>query len=88
MKYAACSLDLNIHRLILSDLAVSVGASNDDPADPTIESSIDAITSNVTTRAISDVAGGESTTQVNSQEQRVFMVSAYAVPATRFDCGG
>jgi hypothetical protein len=68
-----CSLDFNIHQLILSDLAASVGASKVDPAEPTIDSSIDLITSNVTTRAISgdDVdLNGTSTTL----EERVFMV--------------
>jgi len=87
-KYSACSLDFNIHRLILSDLAASVGASNDDPADPTIESSIDAITSNVTTRAIFENAGDDESVIEANLEQRVFMVSASVVAiAFRFNCG-
>jgi len=71
--YYLCSLEFNIHQLILSDLAASVGASKDDPADPTIHSSIDLITSNVTTRAIpKDSINGSSLD--TSLEQRVFMV--------------
>jgi phosphatidylinositol 4-kinase len=70
-----CSLEFNIHQLILSDLAASVGASKDDPADPTIDSSIDLIASNVTTRAI--FTDDEDGSSVNvSLEQRVFMVGA------------
>ncbi|KAI0275884.1 atypical/PIKK/PI4K protein kinase [Russula aff. rugulosa BPL654] len=65
-------LEFNIHQLILSDLAASVGASKDDPADPTIESSVDLITSNVTTRAISTDDADESSVNANL-EQRVFM---------------
>jgi hypothetical protein len=65
--------------LILFDLAVSVGASKDDPADPTIESSVDLITSNVTTRAISTDAN-ESSVNANL-EQRVFMVGVSYVLA-------
>jgi hypothetical protein len=68
-----CSLDFNIHQLILSDLAASVGASKADPADPTIDSSIDLITSNVTTRAISkDDVDLNSTS--SGEGERVFMV--------------
>jgi phosphatidylinositol 4-kinase len=87
-NYSLCSLDFNIHQLILSDLAASVGASNDDPADPTIDSSIDAIRSNVTTRAVSEIAEeDESVTEANL-EQRVFMVSVPAiVPAFQFNLG-
>ena len=68
-----CSLEFNIHQLILSDLAASVGASKDDPADPTIDSSIDLITSHVTTRAVSneDVNGCDVDSSLG---QRVFMV--------------
>lgn len=69
------SLEFNIHQLILSDLAASVGASKDDPADPTIDSSVDLITSKVTTRAISMDDENESSVNANI-EQRVFMVSA------------
>ena len=68
------SLEFNIHQLILSDLAASVGASKDDPADPTIDSSVDLITSNVTTRAIFTDDADESSISA-SLEQRVFMVS-------------
>lgn len=71
--HPTCSLEFNIHQLILSDLATSVGASKDDPADPTIDTSIDLITSNVTTRAISkddlDVNGANA-----GSDERVFMV--------------
>lgn len=86
--YSACSLDFNIHQLILSDLAASVGASNDDPADPTIDSSIDAIRSNVTTRAVSEDAGDdEIVTEANLEERRVFMVSiSTIVTASIFNC--
>jgi hypothetical protein len=68
-----CSLEFNIHQLILSDLAASVGASKDDPADPTIDSSVDLITSNVTTRAIATDDSNEGSVNANL-EQRVFMV--------------
>jgi hypothetical protein len=51
-----------------------VGASKDDPADPTIDSSVDLITSNVTTRAIFTDDVEESGVNA-SLEQRVFMVS-------------
>lgn len=68
-----CSLEFNIHQLILSDLAASVGASKDDPADPTIDSSVDLITSNVTTRNISTDDVNESSVNANL-ERRVFMV--------------
>jgi phosphatidylinositol 4-kinase len=68
-----CSLEFDIHQLILSDLAASVGASKDDPADPTIDSSVDLITSNVTTRAISTGDANEGSVNANL-EQRVFMV--------------
>ena len=68
-----CSLEFDIHQLILSDLAASVGASKDDPADPTIDSSVDLITSKVTTRAISTDDVNESSVNADS-EQRVFMV--------------
>ena len=68
------SLEFNIHQLILSDLAASVGASKDDPADPTIDSSVDLITSNVTTRAIFTDDADESGVNAGL-EQRVFMVS-------------
>ena len=86
-KYPVCSLDFNIHQLILSDLAASVGASHDDPADPTIESSIDAITSNVTTRAVFENAGDDESVTGANLEQRVFMVSTLSVAtASQFDC--
>jgi hypothetical protein len=51
------------------------------PADPTIDSSVDLITSNVTTKAIStDDANGSS---VNANlEQRVFMVRVHQQDAT------
>ena len=75
MGHLLCSLEFNIHQLILSDLAASVGASKDDPADPTIDSSVDLITSKVTTRAISTDDENESSISANL-EQRVFMVSA------------
>ena len=68
-----CSLEFNIHQIILSDLAASVGASKNDPADPTIDSSVDLITSNVTTRAIPTDDANESSVNANL-EQRVFMV--------------
>ena len=74
LGHSLCSLEFNIHQLILSDLAASVGASKDDPADPTIDSSVDLITSNVTTRAISTDDAIESSVNANL-EQRVFMVS-------------
>jgi phosphatidylinositol 4-kinase A len=75
-----CSLEFNIHQLILSDLATSVGASKDDPADPTIDSSVDLITSKVTTRAISTGYSNESSVNANL-EQRVFMVGVSFVLA-------
>ncbi|KAH8995365.1 hypothetical protein EDB92DRAFT_1794754, partial [Lactarius akahatsu] len=71
-------LDFNIHRLILSDLAASVGASNDDPADPTIGYSIEAITSDVTTRAIFENAGDDESVIEANLEQRVFMSASRA----------
>jgi len=71
--YPTCSLEFNIHQLILSDLAASVGASKDDPADPTIDTSIDLITSNVTTRAISEDDVDVNGTNAGSGD-RVFMV--------------
>ncbi|KAI0273304.1 atypical/PIKK/PI4K protein kinase [Gloeopeniophorella convolvens] len=70
-------LEFNIHQLILSDLAASVGASKNDPADPTIDSSIEIITSNVTTRAVSqnieDGADGKA-----DLEQKVYMSASRA----------
>lgn len=77
----SCSLEFNIHQLILSDLAASVGASKDDPADPTIDSSIDLITSNVYTRDVSNGAVNGSDVSV-SLEQRGSMVS---VPVVRIE---
>ncbi|KAI0293064.1 hypothetical protein BC826DRAFT_1143219, partial [Russula brevipes] len=71
------SLEFNIHQLILSDLAASVGASKDDPADPTIDSSIDLITSNVTTRAISTEDANGSDVNA-SLTDRVFMSASRA----------
>jgi len=71
--HPSCRLEFNIHQLILSDLATSVGASKDDPADPTIDTSIDLITSNVTTRAISKDDVDVNGTNAGSDE-RVFMV--------------
>jgi len=56
-----------------------VGASKDDPADPTIDSSVDLITSSVTTRAISTDDVNESSANV-SLEQRVFMVGVSHIP--------
>jgi hypothetical protein len=88
--HPSCSLEFNIHQLILSDLAVSVGSSKDDPADPTIDTSIELITSNVTTRAISkdylDANG------INAgPDERVFMVcvppaSAWLFPTSSVVC--
>lgn len=81
--HPSCSLEFNIHQLILSDLAASVGASKDDPADPTIDTSIDLITSNVTTRAISKDDVDLNGTNAGSDE-RVFMVCVPPASARLF----
>ncbi|KAI9508312.1 hypothetical protein F5148DRAFT_1275830 [Russula earlei] len=70
-------LEFNIHQLILSDLAASVGASKHDPVDPTIDTSIDLITSNVTTRAISKNDAGGSGVDAG-MEKGVFMSASRA----------
>ena len=54
----------------MDDLSVFT---EDDPADPTIESSFDAITSNVTTRAVFENAGDDESVTWANLEQRVFM---------------
>ncbi|KAI0046132.1 atypical/PIKK/PI4K protein kinase [Auriscalpium vulgare] len=73
------ALELNIHQLVLSDLAASIGASPHDSSDATVEASIDVITSKVTTRAVDDTQGvnGDAKSVI---EQRVFM------PASRVRC--
>ncbi|KAI0256980.1 atypical/PIKK/PI4K protein kinase [Lactifluus subvellereus] len=72
-------LEFNIHQLILSDLAASVGASKDDPTDPTIDSSIDLITSNVYTR---DVSNGS----VNGSDVSASLEQRGSMSASRARC--
>lgn len=63
------SLELNIHQLILSDLATNIGLSKDDPTDAELLTSIELVTSQVETRVVPDEEESE-------QPQRVFMVSS------------
>jgi hypothetical protein len=58
------SLELNVHQIILTDLAASVGASKDEAADPTVSAAIDTVTSGVNTRAEKDA------------KEKVYMVRA------------
>ena len=61
-----CSLEFNIHQLVLSDLATNVGDCKDNTPIEDLNTSIDLVTSQVETRAIED----DDAVQV-----RVFMVS-------------
>ncbi|TFY82561.1 hypothetical protein EWM64_g1445, partial [Hericium alpestre] len=64
-------LELNVHQLVLSDLAANVGVSRHDPLDASLGSSIDLLTSKVTTRAIDHgLMNGDAKPEL---EQRVFM---------------
>ena len=70
ISYELYSLELNLHQLILSDLARNVGKSKDDKTgNITTEDTIELISSNVETRDISE-EGGE-----DADKPRVFMVS-------------
>ncbi|KAA1469432.1 atypical/PIKK/PI4K protein kinase [Dentipellis sp. KUC8613] len=72
-------LEFNIHQLVLSDLAANVGASHSKPLDPSVESSIDLLSSKVTTRAINEskLVNGDAKAEL---ETKVFM------PASRVRC--
>ena len=61
------SLESNIHQLILADLAENIGQSNTSEQDETFTTSIDLVTSQVQTRAVSGEDNGD-------QPERVFMV--------------
>lgn len=63
----SCSLELNIHQLILSDLAANIGESKDDPNNADIVTSIELVTSQVETRVVPE--------ENPEQPERVFMVS-------------
>ena len=62
------SLEINIHQLILSDLADNIGESKGDIHDDTYSLSVDLVTSQVETRAVPEETDGE-------QAERVFMVT-------------
>ncbi|KZV73387.1 atypical/PIKK/PI4K protein kinase [Peniophora sp. CONT] len=47
-------LEFNVHQMVLTDLAASVGASREDNADETVQAAVDAVTSGVVTRAETD----------------------------------
>lgn len=77
------SLELNIHQLILSDLAANIGESRDDATTPEYLAAIDHVTSKIATRDVSLDEGGvhengdaASGLEGHGKEQRVFMVSA------------
>ena len=63
------SLELNIHQLILSDLASNVGEAKIDPQTADVTTAVDLVTSKVETRAVEDVA------EEDNVDVRVFMVS-------------
>lgn len=48
------SLEFNVHQMVLTDLAASVGASKEEIADETVQAAVDAVTSGVVTRADPD----------------------------------
>ena len=60
-----CSLELNVHQLVLSDLATNIGDSKDNTPSEELATSIDLITSQVETRAVDDEG---------TEQPRVFMV--------------
>lgn len=65
------SLELNIHQLVLSDLAENIGQSKGGIHDEAFDVSIDLVTSQVETRVIS----GEGREEENAETpERVFMV--------------
>ena len=65
------SLELNIHQLVLSDLAENIGQSKGGIHDEAFDVSIDLVTSQVETRIIP----GEGREEENAEKpERVFMV--------------
>ncbi|KAI0782195.1 atypical/PIKK/PI4K protein kinase [Abortiporus biennis] len=72
-----CSLELNVRRLILSDLATNIGETKSEAETPQYLSSIDLITSKVETRILNDevvmVNGEAEGVSEESDEVRVFM---------------
>ena len=61
------SLELNIHQLILTDLAANIGDSKDEDIQPDVETAIELVTSQVETRVVPE--------EEPEQPERVFMVS-------------
>ena len=61
------SLEINIHQLILSDLAVNIGEAKYDTPEANLLPSIELVTSQVETRAVSE--------EETEKPERVFMVS-------------
>jgi hypothetical protein len=78
--YRLYSLELNIHELILSDLADNIGLSKDNVLDDTLESSVDLITSQVETRAVSGDEDGERVFMVRCI-YLVYVVLAHTLPS-------
>lgn len=69
------SLELNIHQLILSDLAASIGESKDHTQCPDVTEAIEVVASKVATRDVVEaqmIHSDEAETEVT--EERVFMV--------------
>ncbi|KZT09606.1 atypical/PIKK/PI4K protein kinase [Laetiporus sulphureus 93-53] len=64
-------LELNIHQLILEDIAANVGESKHNLDDPDVLSTVDLVTSNVETR-VTD----EATDSVSGRQERVFMTNS------------
>ena len=61
------SLELNIHQLILTDLAANIGDSKDEDTQPDVQTAIELVTSQVETRVVPE--------EEPEQPERVFMVS-------------
>jgi len=68
------SLELNVHQLVLSDLALSVSVSNDE----TVQNVVETVSSKVTTRAVpnSENANGDLKSKL---ESRSFMVRCRSI---------
>ncbi len=63
----ALSLELNIHQLILADLAANIGDAKDDDTQPDLQTAIELVTSQVETRVVPEAE--------TEQPERVFMAS-------------
>lgn len=65
------SLELNIHQLILTDLANNVGDSSEQASDASLDSSINLVTSRVTTREVDNAVVDD---EAALAAEKVFMV--------------